>query len=303
MNRTRGFTLIEMVTSLAILSILIVACGSILFMATRATNDTAVVAQGQAADAAAQVVDDLNVATNFTQRTATAVTFTVPDRLNAGGPQTVKYAWTGVAGDPLLRQFNGGAATAVLAGVTKLNFDYDTRTVGTAGAPEAAVFDHLGTSGSLSNYAITNTKWAAQEFAPSVPSGAASYSITKVRVMLKTSSQDSVMLVSLRQATALGQPTSTVICDTLLYTSALSTAYEWVDIPISGATGLSPSQNVCVVLGYASGNNAVCSVQYDTSLFAILSTANWTTSSNAGASWGGLSILSCAKMAVYGTVP
>ena len=303
MNRQRGFTLVEMVTSLAILSILVLACGSILFMATRATADTAVVAQAQAADAAQQVADDLNVATNFTQRTATAVAFTVPDRLNAAGPQAVKYSWSGVAGDPLLRQFNGGVATAILPSLTRLNFDYDTRVAGTASPAESAVFDHQATSGSLSNYAITNTKWAAQEFTPGLPSGTTSYSITKVRVLLKGAAQDSVLLVSLRQATALGQPTTMVICDTLLYTSALSTAYEWVDIPVRGATGLSPSQNVCVVLGYASGTNNVCSVQYDTALLAILSSANWTTSTNAGSSWGGMSILSCAKMAVYGTVP
>ena len=304
-TRRRGFTLIEMVTSLAILSVLLVACGSTLHLALKATGDSAVraAAQAQCADAAAQIADDLNVATNFTQRTATAVTFTVPDRLNAGSPQTVKYSWTGVVGDPLYRQFNNGVATAVLPKLTNLNFTYGTRTLGATPATAVTVFDHQTTSGSTNNYAITSTKWAVQEFNPSLPSGASSYSITKVRLLLKGAAQDSVLLVSVRQATALGAPTTTVIAEAQLNTSALSTAYEWIDVPIRGATGLSPSQNVCVVLGYASGSTAVCQIQYDTALLAILSSANWTTSSNAGSSWAGLSLLSCGKVAVFGTVP
>lgn len=151
-----GFTLIEMVTSMAILGILMLACGSIVKMATTATGSSAVrvASELQAADAASRMVDDLNVALNFTQRTAKATTFTVPDRLNTGSPQAVTYSWSGVAGAPLLRAFNGGTATAVLPAVNQLNLDYQTRTVGpVAGPAEQAIYVHDAATGSLNNFA------------------------------------------------------------------------------------------------------------------------------------------------------
>ena len=40
---------------------------------------------------------DLQLATGFTERTTKAATFTVPDRDGDSKPETLRYAWSGVA--------------------------------------------------------------------------------------------------------------------------------------------------------------------------------------------------------------
>ena len=89
----------------AITSVILLACTSVLTIATRSMNNGARAATVQAVagrTAADQMADDLKLALNFTEQTATAVTFTVPDRNGDAQPETIRYAWTG-AGAPLTR--------------------------------------------------------------------------------------------------------------------------------------------------------------------------------------------------------
>ncbi len=305
-HRHGGFTLIEMVASMAVLGVILLACGSIVAMATRATTDGNVrtTAQIQAADAAAQVTDDLNVALNFTQRTATAVTFTVPDRLNLGTPQAVTYSWAGTAGSPLTRQFNGGTAVTLLAGVQNFRLGYLTRTMGTATPAQQAVASHT-TSTSLRDAPIDNKNYAAEYFAPSLPSGTTSYTLTRLRVQLKAGGgQDGAITVRVTAPPTLLNPTANVMATTTVYESALSTTYEYVDVPLTGLSGLSPSQTLCAVLSYGTGSSGqVCIVETDTSALGILGGACWTTSTNAGSTWSAASALTAPMFTAYGTVP
>ena len=301
----RGFTLIEMVTSMAILGILMLACGSIVKMATNATGTSAVRAasQLQAADAASRMVDDLNVALNFTQRTAKATTFTVPDRLSAGSPQAVTYSWSGVAGAPLLRTFNGGAATAVVPAVNQLNFDYQTRTVGPAAGPaEQAIYSHDAAVGSFTNFALTDKAWASQYFTPSLPFGTTSYTLKRLRVVLKAGAQDASMNVVIRLPDLFSKPTGAILAQQTVYISALSTQYEWLDIPFN-LSGLSPYQGLCIVFTAANGSTNLGSIQIDQALLNILSTASWSTTSNSGSSWSGAASTTCSRFYAYATVP
>ncbi|MDB5326342.1 MAG: hypothetical protein JWM57_1911 [Phycisphaerales bacterium] len=304
-RQQRAFTLIEMVTSMAILAILMLACGSIVKMATNAAGSSAVrnASQTQSADAASRMVDDLNVATNFTQRTANAVTFTVPDRLNTGSPQSVAYSWSGIAGAPLLRTFNGGTATAILPAVNSLNFDYQTRLMGPVPGPaEQTVASHATVNGSLANFSLSDKNWASQYFTPSLPFGTSSYSITHIRVLLKAGAQDAVMNVSLRLPDLAMKPTASIVAQQTVYVSSFSTAYEWIDIPVT-ATGLNPYQPLCIVFSYLSGSTSLGSIQTDASLLSILSSAAWSTSSNAGVSWSGAVNTTSSRYAVFATVP
>lgn len=301
----RAFTLVEMVTSLAILSILLLACGSIVMMATRATTDGATrnATQLQAADAAAQLTDDLNVALNFTQRTALATTFTVPDRLNAGSPQVVSYSWTGNPGDPLLRQFNAGTATAILSNVQNLNFGFNARLMGPApSATEQVLASHDAAIGTFKDNNLDNNNWASQYFVPSLPLGTSSYTLTRVRLMLKGGAQNTIMNVSLVLPDALFRPTGSTVAAATVYESALSSSYEWIDVYFSGLSKLNPLQGMCITMTPTT-TGAAGAVQVDQSLLSILSNAYFSTTSNAGTAWSAGIATTTARFYVFGTVP
>lgn len=107
----RAYTLIELVASIAATAILVAGMGSVVMVAARSTSESPVpIRQVQAAVTARDILCELEYAVSFGERTATAVEFTVNDRNGDGGVETIRYAWSGTPGDPLIRQYNGGTA-------------------------------------------------------------------------------------------------------------------------------------------------------------------------------------------------
>ena len=125
-----GFTLIELLVSIAIMAVLVTGIASAIVLATRAAEGAG---QPAALADAAQVIDqmttELAVAISFSERTNTAVTFTVPDRDGDEAPETIRYAWSGVPGEPLTRAYKGGGAMAVARNVHQFNLTYLLKTL------------------------------------------------------------------------------------------------------------------------------------------------------------------------------
>ncbi len=89
--------------------------------------DTGAGARAVSTDVQRDFLADLQRATGFTERTATAVTFTVPDRTGDGRPETLRYAWSGTAGAPLTLQMNGGSVQNVATNVQQWALSYRTQ--------------------------------------------------------------------------------------------------------------------------------------------------------------------------------
>ena len=129
-RRRAGFTLIEMLVSIAIMTVLVVGIASAIMLATHAAEGAG---QPAALADAARVIDqitaELAVALSFSERTSTVVTFTVPDRDSDDAPETIRYAWSGVDGDPLTRQYNGGATQPIVQNVHYFCVSYLLKTL------------------------------------------------------------------------------------------------------------------------------------------------------------------------------
>lgn len=126
-----GYTLLELLIASATASILMAGSAGSIYIASQALNldDGAAVEQANASIGINRVMDDLRHALAFTERTATAVTFTVPDRDGDDRPEKIRYAWSGVAGTALGVSINDSAPSIVVQDVQTLNFDYIERLV------------------------------------------------------------------------------------------------------------------------------------------------------------------------------
>jgi hypothetical protein len=126
-----GHTLLEMVLAMAAATILLGGMASTIFLAGRSLdiNDSTTIDTLEAGETLGDVTVDLQNASSFTERAATAVTLTTPDRDGDDLPETIRYAWSGTAADPLMIQCNGGAASTLISDVQDLNFTYATRLV------------------------------------------------------------------------------------------------------------------------------------------------------------------------------
>ncbi|MDD4889666.1 MAG: hypothetical protein PHU85_07020, partial [Phycisphaerae bacterium] len=104
---------------------------SMLFVAQRAAASNATSAANLSQESAVMqmLTTDLSLATSFTERTDRAVTMTVPDRTGDSQPETIRYAWSGVAGDPLTRQINGGPVVTIGPACYQFNLSYLLKTL------------------------------------------------------------------------------------------------------------------------------------------------------------------------------
>lgn len=130
---SRGFTLIELVASMLSAAILILGLMSSLYIAAQSTDADRTPAPSalKTSRIAEQIVNELNSATGFNVRGANTIEFTVPDRDNNGSDETIRYEWSGTAGDALQRKLNSGELFDFAENVHAFNLEYATYSVTT----------------------------------------------------------------------------------------------------------------------------------------------------------------------------
>lgn len=162
--RHHGYTLIELIVTMGASAILMGGLASVLFISTKAITPDATATQdaNRSSLALAQMMDDVRLALDFSERNANAVTFTVPDRDGDGDVETVRYSWSGTSGDPLQYQYNSGTAVTLLADVKVFNLTALTRPIAAdslAPAPTAVAYQSFAeTKASADVSAIAITK-------------------------------------------------------------------------------------------------------------------------------------------------
>jgi prepilin-type N-terminal cleavage/methylation domain-containing protein len=282
-SSSRGFTLVELVLSLGIIGVLTVAIGSAIVMAAQAIptgklpTDNAVLA----AAALDQMQRDLSTAISFSERTATAATFTVADRTGDNQPETIRYALLsdskGVLGNgasgTLWRTINGVTAPIVSnASAVALAYETESSTSGTttyslvnSGEQELASFTGWsGISASSNSFTVTDRDWIGQIVRPTIPANAVNLRITKVKLKLKGGGLLSLFSGSVnvgihgREGTdADPRPDLARIgTSSTRSTGLLALAYEWTDFTFSDVAFTTVPDTLSIMIkGTSSGGS------------------------------------------------
>jgi prepilin-type N-terminal cleavage/methylation domain-containing protein len=311
-SRSRAaYTLVEMVISMAILAILMVALASAVTIAGRAAD----AAKGPASRATTasetigQIAGELRTALTFTERNAHAITFTVPDRNNDGAPETIRYAWSGIPGDPLTRTYNGSAPSTFADNVQTLDFSYLFRSVGPAPPPPTtetpemllASNDDFAGAGTMTDFGLSSTSWAYQYFKPALPANSLSWKVTRVLVMLRRDTNTGgTVTIQLRNADPTLKPVASVLQEITFAASSMSTTYNWTQVSFTAVSGLDPAAPLCVVVGMKTSSGKPAQCQYENAVPA--QTDRWLSSSaDGGATWGAPINTALLRFYVYGT--
>jgi hypothetical protein len=256
-----------MVVSLLISATLLLSLQSVLMIATRAipSGNSRASSLIAGSNALSTISSDVFYATSVTEMTPTVITLTVPDRIGGGQPHTVRYAWSGNAGDPLTRQFNGGNVVAIVPSIQSFSLFYDKRAVQApttyTTSAETLLADDTSTS-NPTDFRVASNAWPGQYFAPSLPSNANTWAVTRVLLPAEVSGVNiGQSLVQIRAVDANGYPTSTVLDQQTLLENNLTTSYAWQQFNFSNATGLSPSQAAAIVVQWVSDTYS-CNIQY-----------------------------------------
>jgi len=259
----RGFTLLEVVVSVGVTSILLLGIGSALLIAGRAIPQ----AEGAtsltiaAAGVAEEMATELQYATSISQRSETMVEFAVPDRTGDGIAETIRYDWSGTAGAPLTRQYDGGTTIPLLADVRDFALAYETETISQEipqgnESPETR-FIRYSTYYDLNSYSIRNTERYGEYFLPSLPADAVSWTLTRVRFYARQAGLlDGEVRVQIQLATAGGLPSGVVLEEKTLYESILPLAWQQYELTYTQIPALSPGQGLCLVFQWKAGYQA-----------------------------------------------
>jgi type II secretory pathway component PulJ len=315
--------MMETVVSMAIIAIVLLACGSVLVLAARVMNTSA---SGTAAQAdagqtvATQIAADLRMATSFSERTANAVTFTVPDRTGDGQPDTIRYAWYGAGGgnitinsvvygvapNTLVRQFDGGPPATLADRVQAFSFNYLLRTVGqptqspASESPDQNLVTHSGLSLNVKPFALKSTNWLAEYVQVAFPANTVSWKINHVKLQIARASANATgtLILEVHGADTAHKPTSAVLGSATVDMTTLTTTKTTVDLTLTPAVSIpDPNQGVVLVVKTVASNPS--NVYYD-SLSTDFS-IGYTTTTNAGGSWSTPTTLSALQFSMWGT--
>ena len=138
-----GHTLIELVMAMGLAAMLMGGLASTIYISSRALDGagSAPVQTLSAAETMDDVMADLQYALSFSERTANAVTFQVPDRDGDDSPETIRYSWSGTPGDPLLMEYNGSAPAVLVNDVQQFDLAGGLRTMTGTGFAKGVIGD------------------------------------------------------------------------------------------------------------------------------------------------------------------
>lgn len=262
-----GFTLVEVVTAAALAAVVLLALQSSVLLASRALPKDG--GSRPAADChttVQRIGNDLAYATEITKQTATAVAFEVADRDGDGVDDRVSYEWSGASGSPVLRTFNSADAEAASPGLRQFSLDYtlrnDTRTGPTVTTADSLFAAYTATPSMASHY-VSNQKLIAQVITPVLPSDAISYSVNRVEFILQIRGTNTgTTIFELR--TAENERPGTILAQTSVAESSLTSTMRWTAVSFGGISGLSPGTRLCIVARSATAEES-CTMMYQAS--------------------------------------
>ncbi len=300
----RAFSLVEMVVAVALMGLVGSVLVSLMTLSTRAIpgREDASTITLDVERALGLVSAELAEAIGIVSMSEKVVEFRVPDRDSDGVDEVVRYEWSGVKGEAIKRGVNGATPVAWLSGVEGFKL---TASTAEAQATLAPVLSTTGeyliasyTGAGTNDYTITSANWQGQYVLPTLPAGAVSWSVSRVRVVMKLSGgSGSTVTVELRPSNANKTPQSTVLASTVVNKSALSSTNTWLTAPV-GIHGLSPGVGVCFVVRTSESNSTATLRWQNGSVSQDPHTM--VRSTDGGSAWSVMTLSACLYE-VYGT--
>lgn len=215
--------------------------------------------QTRAALAVMQMRSELRVARTILSLTSREVTFVHPDVNEDAQSDVVKYSWSGIAGEPLMRTWDGMLPEALLDDCRS----FSITAVRGSTAMEEILSGHYMYDPSVNsvrqNYTLSGASRAAEVFTVTTSrSEAAAFRVTRVQLFMQPVAGTGNFSVALQAAPG-GTPTTPNLDAVSMPVSQLSSGGGWEECVFSGNVSLNLGSPYAMVLA----TSASISLAYD----------------------------------------
>lgn len=281
-----GHTLLEMLLSLVLLSIVMASVGSAVMFASQAVPDDTRPAGSLIADShvLSRIAEDLSVAQYVIEQADHAVTIVVSDRTGDDIPDRIRYAWSGVVGEPLFYQLNDENAIALIDSVAVFELT-DTLTSAAQTLPAAR---YLGAETLVASYdkdvsggdeTVEATDWYGQSLSPVLTADAIGFVPTRTELYAGWKNpRDGQVLISIRDFST-PTPGDLTYASAVLDESLMSGATYWRSLDLEGGSAVSDDETISLTATFVSGTDVALCLRRSSSGSGLLSTTD------GGGSW------------------
>ncbi len=303
-----AFSLVELITAMAVSGILVGAMGVVLITASSpletgtGTHDD----ERVAAEAIADFESDIAGATKFFELSDKAVWFEVPDRNDDGQPEHIRYEWSGKADDPLTRSTNGAPPAPIAVGVQDLSISYIKRPGLTETVSAERLIAEFNTHPSSTEgfTAASSASRVAQIFRPALSADAATWTATRLQLKLKNNTApDGTLRVSIVALEGANLPGSTTYASADIKESTYIGGGSIVEVSFATCDPIPAGQPVAILIQGLDGAAAAADVAYLASASATMPFNVWmATTTNSGSTWQTYGQNRNLRFSVYGKV-
>jgi len=293
-RRRRAVSLLEVAASVMVAGICIGATASAIHVIT--CNGANLAQRGEAQTAAAiaihRIRSELSMAITVTELTSQSAAITHPDVTGDGIDDVIRYAWSGTTGDPITREFNSGAAAAVLDDCNGFTLAVDIEDPvedlepETTGEVQVAAHDQYPGGYVYSTIAmeVKSPNRVAEYFTPSY-AGAVSCDVTRVLIsMRRAGSGGGTATISIQpRAAGTYNPSGTFLGEATVAGTDLPAEFQWREFAFSDVTVPVDTGLTVVVQGDSSNSGQVETHLLSFQNFIDGVTLRYTT--NNGGSW------------------
>lgn len=264
----RGVSLVELLVAMAMSATVLGGAVAAIGLSGRTFQSAANgIRSGGAIDGLAQMSSDIQVALSITERTATATTFWVPDRTGDGAPERIRYAWSGVAGDPITYSMNGSSPAPIIDEVNSVSFEYLVAAVqgqptfaSPAGADsivEETVFERAFSGTPASVHTVTSSASVAAIVRPVLPNGGSRFRVTRVLIPMQSPNPGQNTTIAVHRVNMItAVPQATTLAHTTIRAQDLPASYANVEAVFESDAVFSNGDYVAIVVSSGSSQNS-----------------------------------------------
>ena len=279
-----GHSLIEVMIALPLLTAIVLAAGGLIAVASksRALSEGLIADQIASLQTSQQFLSDLQFAASIAETSDHSIEFSVSDRTGDGMPESIRYHWSGIEGEPLSYQINEMRPVDIAENVGDFTLNRTLRKI-----TQTTILKHHddSSSGVFNSKPINAGEPVAQSVVTNLPASATTWSLDRVRFMARASGAlDGVLTVSIVAVDNLLQPVADRVYESQKVTEhRLDSEFSWVDVKFWNTQDL--SQPVAIVFSYESGKDAAGEVCFESGGLNMTDETAWMTSRDDGSTW------------------